>query len=453
MARGLKTATASNEGRIPPQNLEAELSLLGGLLIDPESINKVVDIVGPADFYKEAHERIYELMIDLYERNEPIDIITVSSVARDKAILEKIGGAAYLSSLADHMPSAANIAHYAKLVREKALTRRLMDVATIIIEKGHVADVNIDSYIDEAESMIFQIAENKLRPSFVSMKEIVWENMKTIDRLFQKKQSVIGVPTGFADLDKMTSGLQPSDLVIVAGRPSMGKTAFSMNIAEHVSMQSEGRLPVGIFSMEMSKEQLVTRLLSSQSAIDHSKLRTGMLSPAEWGSLTHAASRLGEAAIFIDDSPGLTVLEVRARARRLKKEHDLKLLVIDYLQLMKGRASLERREQEISEISRSLKALAKELNIPVIAISQLNRKVEERNDKRPQLADLRESGAIEQDADVIIFIYRDEVYNRNSDKRGKAEIIVGKQRNGPTGSIELTFIDTCASFKDLYNRE
>jgi replicative DNA helicase len=323
-------------------------------------------------------------------------------------------------------------------------------VATIIIEKGHVSDVNIDSYIDEAESMIFQIAENKLRASFVPMKEIVWENMKTIDRLFQKKQAVIGVPTGFADLDKMTSGLQPSDLIIVAGRPSMGKTAFCMNIAEHVSMLSEGRMPVGIFSMEMSKEQLVTRLLSSQSSIDHSKLRTGMLSPPEWGSLTHAASRLGEAAIFIDDSPGLTVLEVRARARRLKKEHDLRLLVIDYLQLMKGRSSLERREQEISEISRSLKALAKEINIPVIAISQLNRKVEERNDKRPQLADLRESGAIEQDADLIMFIYRDEIYNRNSDKRGTAEVIIGKQRNGPTGKVDLKFLDTCASFRDLY---
>jgi replicative DNA helicase len=450
MARSSKTAAGSVEGRVPPQNLEAELSLLGGLLIDPESINKVVDIVGPEDFYREAHHRIYELMIDLYERNEPIDIITVSSAAKDKALTDKIGGVAYLSSLVDHMPSAANITYYAKLVREKALTRRLMDAATTILETGHRTDISIDSYIDEAENMIFQIAENKLKPSFFSMKDIVWENMKTIDRLFQKKQSVIGVPTGFADLDKMTSGLQPSDLIIVAGRPSMGKTAFSMNIAQHVSMVQETPFPVGIFSMEMSKEQLVTRLLSAESETDHSKLRTGMLAPAEWRSLTHAASRLGEAAIFIDDSPGLTVLEVRARARRLKKEHDLKLLIIDYLQLMRGRSSLERREQEISEISRSLKALAKELNIPVIAISQLNRKVEDRNDKRPQLADLRESGAIEQDADVIIFIYRDEVYNRNSEKKGTAEIIIGKQRNGPTGKIDLKFIDTCAAFRDLY---
>lgn len=438
-------------GRVPPQNVEAEQSLLGGLLVDPESMNKIVDLVGPDDFYRDAHAKIYEVMLDLYERNEAIDIITVSSLARDKGFVEAIGGITYLNTLVDAMPSAANIAQYAKMIREKALMRKLMNAATLIIEKGHeLIDTTVDDYIDEAENLIFQVAENKFKPSFFSMKDIVMENVKTIERLSQNKQFVIGVPTGYTELDKMTSGLQPSDLIVVAGRPSMGKTAFCMNIAQHVSMLKDDPVPVGIFSMEMSKEQLVTRLLSAESEIDHSKLRTGGLSHGEWRSLSEAASKLIEASIFIDDSPSMGVLELRARARRLKKEHGLGIIMIDYLQLMKGRTNSERREQEISEISRSLKALAKELNIPVVAISQLNRMVEQRDNKRPRLSDLRESGAIEQDADVILFIYRDEVYNKNSDNKGIAEIIIGKQRNGPTGTVELAFLDRCTSFKNLY---
>jgi len=439
-------------GRIPPQNLEAEESILGGLLVDPESINKIVDLINAEDFYKDAHGKIYNAMIGLYEKNEPIDIVTVSSSARDKGILDKIGGVTYLNTLVDLMPSAANITQYAKMVREKALLRNLINVATEIVEKGFDLDVNVDGYIDDAEKMIFQVSERKFRPSFYSVKDIVMDNVKTIERLYEKKQTVTGVPTGFTELDKMTSGFQPSDLIVIAGRPSMGKTALSMNIAQYVATMRDGAVPVGIFSMEMSKEQIVTRLLSSESEVDHSKLRTGTLSSSEWPKLAQAAGKLSEALIFIDDSPSMNVLDLRARARRLKKEHGLGLVVVDYLQLMKGRAAVtDKREQEIAEISRFLKSLAKELHIPVIAISQLNRMVEQREDKRPRLADLRESGAIEQDADVIMFIYRDEVYNKDKEgNKGIAEIVIGKQRNGPTGTVELAFLDKTATFKNLY---
>jgi replicative DNA helicase len=453
MARALRNA-GEKRGRVPPQNLEAEQSLLAGVLVDPESMNKVVDVVGPEDFYREDHARIFELMLDLYEKNEPIDIVTMSSAAKDKGILEKIGGVTYLNTLVDLMPTSANITQYAKMVREKALLRSLMKVSTEIIEKGYDIDTNIDGYVDDAERMIFQISERKYKPSFFAVKDLVMENVKTIERLFQKKQSVTGLPTGFVELDKLTAGLQPSDLIIVAGRPSMGKTAFCLNIAQHVALSDGGNAPVGIFSMEMSKEQLVMRLLSSESEVEFSKLRTGALTSGEWPKLAQAADTLYKAPIFIDDSASLAVLDLRARARRLKKEHNLGLLIIDYLQLMRGRniTGGDRREQEISEISRFLKALAKELNIPVIAISQLNRMVEQREDKKPRLADLRESGAIEQDADLIIFIYRDEVYNKNPDNplKGVAEIIVGKQRNGPIGDVEVAFLDKYTTFRNLY---
>jgi len=460
MARVLKSVKDAKDPtkllRVPPQNIEVEQSLLGGLLIDPESMNKVVDILGASDFYRDAHGKIFELMLHLYDKNDAIDLITVSSLARDRGILDGIGGIAYLNTLVDLMPSAANVAHYAKMIREKSLVRTLINVATQIIEKGFDAETNIDSYIDEAERLIFQVAENKPKQGFLPVKDFVMNNIKTIERLYEKKQSVTGVPTGFLDLDRLTSGLQPSDLIIVAGRPSMGKTSFSMNIAQYVSMLNEHPIPVGIFSLEMSKEQLVTRLLSSESEIEHSKLRTGTFSRDEWPKLVRAAGKLSEANMFIDDSPALSVLELRARARRLKKDHDVGLLVIDYLQLMRGRSTNERREQEISEISRFLKALAKEINIPIIAISQLNRAPEtrEKENKRPRLADLRESGAIEQDADVILFIYRDEVYNKDrEDNKGVAEVIIGKQRNGPTDTVRLNFIDKCATFRNGYYQD
>jgi replicative DNA helicase len=442
-----------NHLRVPPQNIEVEQSLLGGLLVDPDSINKVADIVGPSDFYRDAHGKIYELMVQLSERNDAIDLLTVSSLARDRGVLDAIGGITYLNTLVDLMPSAANIAYYAKLIREKSLARSIISAATAIIEKGYDHETDIDAYIDEAEKMIFEVSENKIKKTYLPISDFIHDSIKLIERLYKKKQAVTGVPTGFTDLDRLTSGLQPSDLIIVAGRPSMGKTAFSMNIAQHVSTMHESPVPVGIFSMEMSKEQLVTRLLSSESEIEHSKLRTGTFSGEEWPRLATAAGKLTEAHLFIDDSPALTVMELRARARRLKKEHNIGLLVIDYLQLMRGRSGADRREQEISEISRFLKALAKELYIPVIAISQLNRAPEtrEKENKRPRLADLRESGAIEQDADVILFIYRDEVYNRDrDDNKGVAEVIIGKQRNGPTDTVTLSFIDKCATFRNYY---
>jgi replicative DNA helicase len=435
---------------VPPQNLEAEKAVLGAILSSPDAMDRVVDILSPSDFYKDAHSKIYEIMLELYERNEVTDILTVSTRIRERGLSEKVGGAAYLNELVDFMPSSANIGHYAKMVKEKALLRRMIEVAEGIIEKSHDPEIKVEDFIDEAERMIFEVAEGGFKPSFYPLKDLVKENVKVIERLYGKRQYVTGIPTGFIELDRLTSGLQSSDLIVVAGRPSMGKTAFCLNIAHYASTLPDGPIPVGIFSLEMSKEQLVTRLLSAESEIDHSKLRTGTLTAQELHRLFQAASRLLDARIFIDDTPSLSVIELRARARRLKKEHGLGLLIVDYLQLMKGRGSPERREQEISEISRFLKGLAKELKIPVVAISQLNRRVEDREDKRPRLSDLRESGAIEQDADLILFLYRDEIYNRDSMQKGIAEVIIGKQRNGPAGEhIELAFLEKVTAFRNL----
>ncbi len=455
MATRVAKNPVERKDRVPPQNVDAEQSLLGGILIDPEALNKVVDIVDAEDFYREDHRTVFQMVLALYERNEPIDIVTVSGLARDKGLVDKMGGIANLSRLVDGMPTSANIAQYAKMVKEKALLRNIMHTATEIVEKGYEVDTNVDTFIDEAERMIFQIAEKKYKPSFFPMKDLVMASMKTIESLTERHDGITGVPTGFADLDKMTGGLQPSDLIVVAGRPSMGKTALCLNMAQYAALSgdSDKGLPVGIFSLEMSKEQLVMRLLSSEAEVEFFKIRSGGLRDNERASLGRAAGRLYGAPLYIDDTPALTVLDLRARARRLKKEHGLELLVVDYLQLMRGRASNpDRREQEISEISRSLKALAKELNVPVIAISQLNRMVEQREDKRPRLADLRESGAIEQDADVIIFIYRDIVYNKESKEGNTAEIIIGKQRNGPVGDVRLTFLDKYTKFGDSYNQ-
>jgi replicative DNA helicase len=453
MATRVARNPVEQKGRVPPQNLDAERSLLGGILVDPEALNKIVDIVDVDDFYREDHRTIFQLVMDLYEKNEPIDLLTVSSMARDKGFTEKMGGVANLSRLVDGMPTSANIAHYARMVKEKALLRNLMHVATDIVERGYEVDTNVDTFIDDAERMIFQIAEKKYRPSFFSIKDLVWESMKTIESLKSRVDGITGVATGFTDLDRMTGGLQPADLIVVAGRPSMGKTSFALNIAQYAAVAGDGEttLPVGVFSLEMSKEQLAMRLLSSEAEVEFFKIRSGGLREEERTSLGRAAGKLYGAPLYIDDTPALNILDLRARARRLKKEHGLALLIVDYLQLMRGRTSnLDRREQEISEISRSLKALAKELNVPVIAISQLNRMVEQREDKRPRLSDLRESGAIEQDADVIIFIYRDVVYNKDSKEPNSAEIIVGKQRNGPVGDVRLAFRDKYTTFANQY---
>jgi replicative DNA helicase len=439
--------------KLPPQNIEAEQSVLGGILIENEAINKVMEILSVDDFYRDAHQKIFSAMVNLTEKDEPVDLITLTNDLRKKSQLDSIGGASYLASLSDSVPTAANIEYYAKIVKEKAILRKLIQTSTEIITQSYQDRGDVEDLLDEAEQAIFQISENRVRPSFYPIKKIVKDSFEIFQRLYEKKELVTGVSSGFKGLDRMTAGFQPSDLIIIAGRPSMGKTAFCLNVAQYAAI--ENKVPIAIFSLEMSKEQLVIRMFCSEARVEGHRLRTGYLNESDWPKLTIAAGTLSEAPIFIDDSPALTVLELRAKARRLKGEHGLGMLVIDYLQLMKGRARVESRQQEISEISRSLKALAKELNIPVIAVSQLSRKTEERQGMRPQLSDLRESGAIEQDADLILFIYRDEVYNRSEDNpnKGKAELIIGKQRNGPIGKIEMAFLDKFTAFKELYKGE
>ncbi len=439
--------------KLPPQNVEAEQSVLGGILIENESINKVMEILTIDDFYRDAHRKIFNALIDLSERDEPADLITLTNELRKIDQLDPIGGASYLASLIDSVPTAANIEYYAKIVREKAILRKLIQTSTEIITQSYQDRGDVEGFLDEAERAIFEISEKRVKPSFYSIRDIVKESFKTLERLFEKKELVTGVPSGFKELDRLTAGFHASDLIIVAGRPSMGKTALCLNLTQYAAI--EKRVPVAIFSLEMSKEQLVIRMLCSEAQVEGSRLRTGFLTESDWPKLTLAAGNLSDAPIFIDDSAAISILELRAKARRLKSEHGVGMLIIDYLQLMKGRAKVESRQQEISEISRSLKALAKELNIPVIAVSQLSRKTEERTGNRPQLSDLRESGAIEQDADLIIFIYRDEVYNRGEDNpnKGIAEVIIGKQRNGPIGTIKLAFLDKFTTFKELYKGE
>jgi replicative DNA helicase len=439
--------------KLPPQHLEAEQSVLGGMLIENEAIPKVMEILSPDDFYREAHRKIYDSLLDISERNEPADLITLTNELRKKEHLDAVGGASYITTLIDSVVTAANIEYYARIIKEKAVLRKLIETSTNIITESYEDRGDVESLLDQAEQAIFQISENRVRPSFYPIREIVKSSFKTIERLFEKKELVTGVPSGFKDLDQRTAGFQPSDLIIVAGRPSMGKTAFCLNVAQYAAI--EKKIPVAIFSLEMSKEQLVIRMLCSEAQVEGHRLRTGFLTESDWPRLTLAAGNLSDAPIFIDDTAALTVLETRAKARRLNAEFGLGLIVIDYLQLMRGRSRVESRQQEISEISRSLKALSKELNVPVVAVSQLSRKTEERQGMRPQLADLRESGAIEQDADLILFIYRDEVYNRAEDNpnRGKAEVIIGKQRNGPIGKIDLAYFDKFTTFKDIYKGE
>ena len=439
--------------RLPPQNLEAEQSILGGILLDNQALNSVLEILIHKDFYNESHRKIFATIVELSDRNEPIDLITLSNILKDKKQLDQVGGMAYLASLVDNVPSAANIAYYAKIVKEKAILRHLIGTATEILTKSYDTGAAVDEVLDEAEHAIFEIAENKIRPAFSPIKDIIKDSFKTIEKLFERKDLITGVPTGFAKIDDLTSGLQKSELIIVAGRTSMGKTAFALNIAQHAAM--EAGIHVAIFSLEMSKEQLAMRMLSSEARVDSQRLRKGFLGETDWPKLTTAAGRLSEAPLFIDDTPAITVLEMKAKARRLKAESGLGLIILDYLQLMRSGSFKDSREQEISEISRSLKALAKELNVPIVALSQLNRKVEDRTNRRPQMADLRESGAIEQDADVIAFIYRDEVYNKSEDnpEKGLAEVIIGKQRNGPTGMAKLAFLEKYTCFENLARAE
>ncbi|MCX5843024.1 MAG: replicative DNA helicase [Deltaproteobacteria bacterium] len=435
--------------KVPPQNLDAEQSVLGGIMLDNQALNSALEILDADDFYSEAHRKIFSAIIELYNKSEPCDIITLSNILKNRTQLDQAGGISYLSALSDSVPSAANISHYAKIVKEKSILRKLIGTATEILHKSYTSSSDIDTVLDEAEHAIFEISENKIRPTFSPFKDLIKDSVKTIEKLYERKELVTGVPTGFEKLDDITSGLQKSDLVIIAGRPSMGKTAFAMNIAQYAAL--EAGIPVAIFSLEMSKEQLALRMLSSEARVDSQRIRRGFLGEADWPKLITAAGRLSEAQIFIDDSPAISALEMKAKARRLKSEVNLGLIILDYLQLMRGGGYKDSREQEISEISRSLKTLAKELNVPVIALSQLNRKVEDRTNKRPQMADLRDSGAIEQDADLIAFIYRDELYDKSEEnpEKGMAEIIVGKQRNGPTGMVKLAFQDKFARFENL----
>jgi replicative DNA helicase len=442
-----------NLRKVPPQNLEAEASVLGGILLENEAINRVLEILAPVDFYREAHRKIFRAMMELTDRNEPSDLITLSELLKAKGELEAVGGSTYLASLADQVPTAANIAYYARIIREKAILRQLITCATEIATRGFEEQGNVDEFLDAAEKVIFDIAEKKIKASFVSVGDMIKDTLKAVERLYERKELVTGVPTGFKDFDKLTAGLQPSELIIVAGRPSMGKTAFALNIATYASLNAG--IGVAVFSLEMAREQLVLRMLCSEARVDNSKVRAGYLGERDFPKLANAAGRLHEALIYIDDTPAISVLELRAKTRRLIRDREKKvgLVIVDYLQLMRGMGNANNREQEISEISRSLKALAKELRVPVIALSQLNRRVEDRGDRRPMMADLRESGAIEQDADVIAFIYRDEVYNQKSADKGIAEVIVAKQRNGPIDTVRLAFLSEYTRFEDLAERE
>jgi replicative DNA helicase len=434
-------------GRVPPQNLDAEESVLGAILLDNTALDRVATMLQPDDFYRESHRRIFRAMQALADRSEPADLITLGEMLRTRGELADVGGASYLAELAERVPTAANVAHYARMVRDKAVLRNLISTATSIAERGF-AGQDVKELLDRAEQEIFSLSDREVRPAFVRLDGLLNSTFDTIERLYEQKQAVTGVPTGFLDLDRLTAGLQPSDLIIVAGRPSMGKTALCMNIAENAALKAD--VGVAIFSLEMSKEQLAMRMLCSQAHVDLKRVRTGHLNDDEFRRLAEAASSLSEAKIYIDDTPALTVLELRAKARRLSRDAsaNLKLVIVDYLQLMRSSEGKDSREQEISEISRSLKALAKELSLPVIALSQLNRQVENRHPPKPRLADLRESGAIEQDADVIAFIYREEVYDEDTPRKGIAEIIVAKQRNGPLGNVDLAFLREFTRFEN-----
>ncbi|MFO7709793.1 MAG: replicative DNA helicase [Desulfobacterales bacterium] len=433
---------------VPPQNLEAEESLLSSTLVDNTSLLEVVDILAPADFYRTAHQRVFAAMTDLFNRSEPVDLVTLANHLKEKGQLEQVGGAAALARLLDAPPSA-NPAHHANIVHDKAVLRRLIEKANAITKRCFMEQGSADDITDFAEASIFEVTDKKTRQAFYPLSKLIDGNIDFLEEKQKNKSLVTGVPTGFTLLDNLTSGLQNSDLVILAARPSMGKTALALNIARNAAV--DAGVPVAVFSLEMSKEQLSLRMLCAEASIDSSRLRSGFFSMDDWERVTDAAGVLSAAPIFIDDSPSLSAMEVRAKARRLKMDKNIGLIIIDYLQLMTGRADAERRDLEISEISRGLKALAKEINLPVLALSQLNRMLEQRNDKRPRLSDLRESGALEQDADVVAFIYRDEVYNKEeaNPNRGTAEVILAKQRNGPTGEVLLTFLSAYTRFENL----
>ena len=435
------------EIRIPPQNVEAEKSVLGSMLIDQEAIGAAVEVLDEMWFYDDAHRKIYKAVVDLYQARKNVDLVTLSDKLKSDGLLEQIGGATYLSGIIDVVPTSANVEHYAHIVKEKGVLRKLIQNATSIITDSYKFSGNIEEAVDNAERLIFEVADLKQSRKTAHIKDLVKEGIEKLDRLYQRKEHITGIATGFTKFDNMTSGLQESDLIIVAGRPSMGKSALAISIAEKVGIdQKQG---VAIFSLEMSKEQLVQRMLCSQARVDAHKVRSGFLAPSDWPKLTAAAGKLSESKILIDDTPAISALELRAKARRLKANNQIDLIILDYLQLMRGSAKADSRQQEISEISRSLKALARELKVPIIALSQLSRAVESRQDHRPQLSDLRESGAIEQDADLVVLLMREEYYNQTEENRGIADAIIAKQRNGPVGTVRLSFIKEYMRFENL----
>ena len=433
--------------KIPPQNLEAEMAVIGSMLLDEEAISIAVETLDGESFYKNSHRKIFEAILELYSLNKPVDLITLTNELKRINVLDEVGGQSFLAVLANAVPTSANISHYVSIVKEKSILRSLINNSTRIVSMCYESEGNINEVVDNAEKFIFEISDKKTQGGFIPLKELIKDSIETIDQLYQKKQHVTGVPTGYVDFDIKTAGLQPSDLIIIAGRPSMGKSALALGVAEYAGTVE--KIPTAIFSLEMSKEQLVQRMLCAHAKVDAHKVRTGYLSTSDWPRLTAAAGKLSESPIYIDDTPGISVMELRAKARRLKMHHDIKLIILDYLQLMRGSGGIENRQQEISEISRSLKALARELNVPLIAISQLSRAVESRTDHRPQLSDLRESGAIEQDADLVVLLLREEYYNPSPDNQGIAEVIISKQRNGPVGSLKLAFIKEYTRFENI----
>jgi replicative DNA helicase len=435
--------------RTLPHNLEAERSVLGAILVHNDAFNMAAQVIDSGDFYRDAHRRIFDKMVQLNERNQAIDFVTLKEELARAGEIDEVGGPAYVASLADGVPRATNVEYYARIVKEKATLRNLIFAANKILTNAYEADQESDLILDEAESSIFAVADDRLKAGFVPMRELVKESFPKIEQLFEQKRLITGVPTGFVDLDEMTRGLQGGDLIIVAARPSMGKTSLVLNMAQHVAVQPDHT--VGFFSLEMSKESLFLRLLTSEAQIDSHRLMSGAIGQKDYGRISHALETLSAMRLFIDDTANIGVLEMRAKARRLQSEHRLSLLVVDYIQLMSGRGRFENRTLELAAISRSLKGLAKELRVPIVVLSQLSRAPESRSDHRPQLSDLRESGALEQDADVVVLIYREDAYNRdpNNPDAGTAELIVAKQRNGPTGIVRLAFLREQTRFANL----
>lgn len=437
--------------RLPPQNLDAEQAVLGSMLLENDAVAHAAELLEELMFYKDSHQNIFSALLSLYKDNTPVDLVTITDELKRRSHLDKIGGASYLAMLTSIVPTAANVEHYCRIVKQKAILRHLISASTQIASECYDGNEDPDILLDKAEGMIFQIASKRLKREAVAMKDIIKSSIEMIDLLYQRKGMITGLATGFTDLDQQLAGLQPADLIVVAGRPAMGKSSFAMCVCENIALRE--KVGVAVFSLEMSKENLAQRLLCSHARINAHNVRSGVLSASDWPNLTKAAGKLSEAPIFIDDSPGITILELRAKARRLKSKEGIGLVIVDYLQLMEDSSRSENRQQEISVISRSLKALARELNVPVIAISQLSRAPERRETFRPRLSDLRESGAIEQDADVVLMLFREEYYNLTDENQGIAEVIIAKQRNGPTGSVKLAFIKDYTRFENLGRSE